>query len=112
MTQQLRNEMTASLFRQLYLARMMNKEHEYFLKFPLASGIKNVLKRMKDNYHVSLSQLKAYLPKSKDKLDNELALSDEKLNALCNIFEKLSMLDEQQVVELESTFDEMITVKY
>lgn len=112
MTQEEQNRLTASLFRQLYFARMMHVENEYFLKICSHSGIKNALKRMKDGYVNGLQTVKSYLPVSSKKVDAELKASDEKIQAMVNIFEKIAMLDEQQVLDLETTFDEMVKVVY
>lgn len=106
MNQQLKNELTASFIRQLYFSKMLNKEHEHFLKFPAPSNVKNILKRLKDNYANGINQLGSALAVK------ELNQSDEKLNALTNIFEKLAMMEEEDLLKLETTFDELIKVDY
>jgi two-component sensor histidine kinase len=52
------------------------------------------------------------MPNSKDKFKSIMAESEEKINAMANIIEKLSMLDEDTVLKLEDDFNQHIKVVY
>lgn len=106
------NRLSASLFRQLFLLKMLNYEYEFFVKFPLPSGIKNVLFRAKVVYGSVISDLKAHMPNSHKQIDAQIVHSDEKIRAIATILEKLAVLDEEDVLKLETDFDSMITVQY
>lgn len=112
MTQEQINRISASFYRQMFFIRMLNIEHEYFLKMSKHSGIKNVLHRLKHAVTAGIEQLKAYLPNSKDTYTQIMSESEEKISAMCNIIEKISMLDEATVLQLEKDFDEHVKVKY
>jgi hypothetical protein len=107
------NQITASLFRQLYYAKMFNYEHEHFLKLTSESGIKNVLNRMKTTFHNGITQILSYLPwKSQQIIRDEMNVSDEKIRAMCNVIERMAFLPEEKVLELEQDFTELIQINY
>lgn len=112
MTKQQENELIASLLRQVFYARLLHIENAFFLKFPVNSGIKNTLKRMKDNYTNSLEQIKGYMPITNQYFQKQVDASEEKLNAIANIVEKLAMLDEETVLSLEKDFEEQVRIQY
>lgn len=112
MTQEEINRISASFYRQMFFIRMLNMEHEYFLKTAKHGGIKNVLHRLKHTVTTGIEQLKAYLPNSKDSYNKVMAESDEKIMAMVNIIEKIAVLDEETVLQLEKDFDEHIKIKY
>lgn len=112
MNQEQVNRLSQSLYRQLFLLKMLHYEYEYFVKSPLASGIKNILFRATKVLPSIVMDLKIALPKSKQQIDNQVIHSDEKVRAIATILEKLSVLDEEDVLKLETDFDEMIKVVY
>jgi hypothetical protein len=107
------NQITASLFRQLYYSRMLNSEHEHFLKLTSESGIKNVLHRMKTTFHNGITQILSHLPiKSQKIIRDEMNVSEEKICAMCNVIERMSLLPEDKVLELEKDFTDLIQINY
>lgn len=112
MTQEEQNRISASFYRQMFYLRMLNIEHDYFLKNTGHSGIKNVLFRLKSGHNAAMNQLKSYLPNSRKKVDEIMNESDEKIQAMANIIEKISMLETDLVLKLEDDFNELITVQY
>jgi hypothetical protein len=106
------NRMSASLYRQLFLLKMLSYEYEYFVKYPLPSGIKNILFRATKVFSSIVFDLKMALPKSQGQIDNQVVHSDEKIRAISTVLEKLASLDEKDALMIEATFDSMITVKY
>lgn len=107
------NQITASLFRQLYYSKMFNYEHEHFLKLTSESGIKNVLHRMKTTFHNGINQILSYLPgKSQQIIREEMNVSDEKIRAMCNVIERMAFLPEDKVLELEQDFTSLIQINY
>lgn len=112
MTQEEINQISASLYRMMFLVKMIETEQSYFLKYSRNGGIKNVLKRLKDSNEKGVEHLLSYMPNSKDKFKSIMAESEEKINAMANIIEKLSMLDEDTVLKLEDDFNQHIKVVY
>lgn len=95
--------LTHSFFRQAFLMKLLNIEHSYFLKNCGNSGVKNVLLLMKKNYETNIPKLTGYLaPKSREIFNAHLLMSEEKITAIGNILEKLSLLDEAGVLQIES----------
>jgi seryl-tRNA synthetase len=112
MTQEEINQISASFYRMMFLVKMIETEQSYFLKYSRNGGIKNVLKRLKDSNEKGVEHLLSYMPNSKDKFKSIMAESEEKINAMANIIEKLSMLDEDTVLKLEDDFNQHIKVVY
>lgn len=112
MNQEQQNRLMGSLYRQTMYAKLLHIECEAFVKYPVASGIKNTLKRMKDCYVNGIQQIKSYMPKSNAEFQNQLDITDEKAMAISTIIERLYVLDEETVLKLEKDFCEQITVKY
>lgn len=54
MTERRQNELMASLYRQMFLAKMLDVENRHFIQYPVNSGVKGCLKRMKDCYESNL----------------------------------------------------------
>jgi hypothetical protein len=111
MNQEQINRLSASVFRQLFLMKMLSYEYEFFVKFPLPSGVKNILFRGKNSFQNCLEQLKLSLPVSKSIVERVVHQSAEKTRAMANIFEKLSVMTEEEVLAIETDF-EVIKVKY
>jgi hypothetical protein len=112
MTKEQENQLIGSLYRQVSYAKLMHIENEFFLKFPVNSGIKNTLKRMKDSYASNLEQIKRYMPETNRQFEKHIEASEEKLNAIANIVEKLYVLEEVDVLRLEEDFNSLIKVQY
>jgi hypothetical protein len=112
MNQQQANKLTASVFRQLFLLKMLHTENHFFLKQPAPSGIKNALSRGCKAFEFTLNDLCNQLPLSREKLKTEVKVSEEKILAISTILEKLSMLDESQVLEIENQFDKSFKIQY
>lgn len=112
MNQEQANRLSASLYRQMMYIKLLHLENEYFLKYPVSSGIKNTLKRMKDCYSGGINQIKSYLPKSNQIFQKEIDMSEEKAMAISNIIERLYMLDDETVLKLEDDFADQIKIEY
>lgn len=112
MNQEQNNRLSASFYRQMFYLKMMGVEQNFFLKIAKHSGVKNVLHRMKNSNASALEQLAAYMPNSRDKVKEIMSESEEKIYAMANIIEKISMLDEETVLKLEKDFDEHIKIDY
>ena len=111
--QQHLNQLTASIFRQLYYSKMLNIEHEYYLKLTGNSGVKNVLHRLKTAYTTGVTQLLSYVGIESQKLiREEIESSDEKIRAVTSINELLFFLPTDKVLELEKDITDLIKVKY
>ena len=106
------NRLMGSLYRQMMYSRLLHLECEHFLKYPVNSGIKNTLKRMKDCYVNGIQQVKSYMPKTKQEFQKQIDITDEKAMAISNIIERLFVLDEETVLKLEDDFAKQITVQY
>lgn len=102
----------ASLCRQMFLSKMLNIESEYFAQYPVNSGVKQALLRMKNCYSNNLNDIKARMPNSSGVFQEYLNNSDEKIHAIANIIEKLSLLEEDKVLALETEFNNLIKVDY
>jgi hypothetical protein len=84
------NQLTASIFRQLYYSKMLNIEHEYYLKLSGNSGVKNVLHRLKTAYHTGVTQLLSYVGiESQKVIRAEMQTSDEKIRVTLEIVLKV-----------------------
>lgn len=106
------NRISASFYRQLFLSRMLKYEQDIFMKIAKHSGIKQAMLRMKNGYENGLLQIKAYLgTESSTTVDQIMKESDEKIRAIHVILEKLAVMSEADVLELENQF-EVINVKY
>lgn len=112
MTPEQQNRLMGSLYRQTMYAKLLHLECEAFIKYPVTSGIKNTLKRMKDCYANGIQQIKAYMPNSKEQFQSQIDITEEKALAISNIIERLYVLDEETVLKLEKDFCEQITVQY
>lgn len=112
MNQELANRISASFYRQMFYMKMMRIEQEYFLKQAKHSGIKNVLSRIRESNEKALDQLNAYMPNSRENVKKIMNESEEKIHAMANIIEKLSVLDEEMLLALEDNFDQHIKVVY
>lgn len=112
MNKEQQNRMSASLFRLIFLMKCMSYEFEFFIKFPLPSGIKNILFRANAVFGSIITDLKRHLPNSKKQIDDQVIHSDNKIRAISTILEKLAVLDEETVLEIESSFDKQVIVKY
>ena len=111
--EQLLNQLTASIFRQLYYSKMLNIEHDYYLKLSGSSGVKNVLHRLKVAYTTGVNQLLSYVGiESQKVIRAEMQTSDEKIRAVTSINERLFFLPTEKVLELEKDFTDLIKVKY
>ena len=111
--EKLLNQLTASIFRQLYYSKMLNIEHEYYLKLSGSSGVKNVLHRLKVAYTTGVNQLLSYVGIESQKVTRaEMQNSDEKIRAVTSINERLFFLPTEKVLELEKDFTDLIKVKY
>ena len=107
------NQLTASIFRQLYYSKMLNIEHEYYLKLTGNSGVKNVLHRLKTAYTTGVTQLLSYVGiESQKVIREEIERSDEKIRAVTSINERMFFLHTEKVLELEKDFTDLIKVKY
>ena len=107
------NQLTASIFRQLYYSKMLNIEHDYYLKLSGSSGVKNVLHRLKVAYTTGVNQLLSYVGiESQKVIRAEMQNSDEKIRAVTSINERLFFLPTDKVLELEKDFTDLIKVKY
>jgi len=111
-TTQQANELTASLFRQLYLMQMLMQENRHFLKTPAPSRLKNAMHRGANTYQNVVNEVRACLPLSGESVLNELKGGEEKILALNAIFERLSALDEEQLLKFEEEIKSLITIKY
>lgn len=110
--QQTINLISASFYRQLFLARMLKFEQDMFIKMAKHSGIKQALLRMRNCYDNQLAQIKSYLGNDTQTTVNEIMnSSDEKIRSIHVIIEKLAVMDEADVLRLEQEF-EVITIKY
>lgn len=105
-------QISASLFRQIFYAKLLEIEHSTFVKFNVPFSIKNILKRMKDNYSQSIHQLEGQLPKDGSRITQIVAENDEKLRAISIIVERLVLLPEDAVLELEQNFIESVKISY
>lgn len=104
MTPQEAQDLSASLFRQTFLMRMLKDENAHFLKTKAPSRLKNALYRGTHTYDNVVKELRICLPLSKEDMERELKLSDEKIYALNAIFEMLAPLDEKDITALEDEF--------
>lgn len=111
MTQEIINRLSASFYRQMFYLKMIAIEQEFFLKEAKHSGIKNVLYRLKNSNKSAIEQLNGYMPESKETVKRIIDESDEKIRAIANIIEKLSLLDEETVLQVETDL-EQIKIKY
>lgn len=112
MNQELINRLSASFYRQMFYLKMIEVEQDFFLKEAKHSGIKNALHRMKHSNASAVQQLLSYMPNSKDKVTAIMNESEEKIHAMANIIEKISMLDEETVLKLETDFDNHVKIQY
>lgn len=112
MTQEQANKLSSSLFRQVILMRMLKDENAHFLKSPAPSNIKNALYRGAKAYENIVTDLKIALPLSKNSFEATMKASDEKIFAMNSILEKLAALSEEEVLQLETQFDNLVKVEY
>mgnify|MGYP007071572329 CR=1 FL=1 len=112
MTTEQANRISASVFRQTFLLKMLQTENNFFLKQHAPSGVKNALNRGAKAYGHVLTDLRNALPKGKDALTESLEQSEEKIFAMASILEKLSALPEKDVLQIEETFDKYFKVVY
>lgn len=105
------NRIMRSLYTQVFYAKMMNTEVEFFLKFKFESGIKNTLKRMKDNYTNSINQIIGYMPKTNQQFLKHIEVSEEKIADMALIMEKLTVMSDEEVAAVAKDF-EGIKVNY
>lgn len=107
------SRLTASLFRQSMYFRLLNQEYEFFATLygdKRPPKIKDILHRAKRNYNSTMIDLRVSLSGG-NAFTEELKQSDEKIQAIANIIEKLYVLDEETVLNLEADF-EHIKVSY
>lgn len=78
----------------------------------MPAGIKTAIYRGINAYQSTHNTIKQQLPKSKDRYTDTMNQSDEKVFAMLSIIEKLSVLDEADVLRLETEFDNMVKVVY
>ncbi len=100
----LQNALAQSLFKQLYLSKMMNVEHRYFLKFDkVPSGLKNALKRCSDAYDREIEAVKTYAPNSKDAIQKHIEneATQERIAALSNIMGVLMLAPLEDLTAME-----------
>lgn len=108
MNEEQKNRIVASIVRQIYFVRMLQIEVEYTMKFPVASGIKQTLLRIKNACTNGMEQLKGYHPEFKHNLE----ASEEKIRDISNIVEMLALADEGVVAKVEATIRANFTVNY
>lgn len=107
------NQLTACYFRIALLSALINEEAAFFLPECGNSGIKASLKRMKDCFTNNVAAIESHLqPESLKLLRQQIDGSSEKKAAIGKILEKLAMLEEQQVLDIETDFDTQIKIKY
>jgi hypothetical protein len=100
--EELAKELSQSLFRQTYLMKMLHIEHQTFLKFKgLNSGFKNTLSFLVNAFNNGIERLKGYMPNSRKAFEQEMAMSEEKMMALSNIFSVLILLPLEDVERIE-----------
>jgi len=112
MTQETLNKISASFYRFNFLLKMLDTEAKYMSQFSVQSGIKNILYRGKRNYYNMSLDLIPHLPNSAEKVSDIMKTSEEKIAAIQNIIEKLSVLDEETVLEIEEQFEKLVKVQY
>lgn len=112
MTQEEINQLSMSFYRQMYFVKMLKMEQHYFLKQSKNGGVKQVLKRLSDSNDKGIEQLLSYMPNSRDTVIRVMKESEEKIQAMVNIIEKISLLDEATVLQLEDDFNKHVTIKY
>ncbi len=108
MSEEQKNRIVASIVRQIYFVRMLQIEVEYTMKFPVASGIKQTLLRIKNACTNGTEQLKGYHPEFRHNLE----ASEEKIRDISNIVEMLALADEETVSKVEATIRANFTVNY
>jgi hypothetical protein len=106
------NRYSSSLYRQIFLLKMIDAEHNYFAKFKAPSGIKNELNRLKTVYAKGVDNLAAQMPKMGGEFRSHIAHSEERISACLNILEKLAVIPEEKVFELEDIFSNLIKIDY
>jgi hypothetical protein len=100
--EELASQLSQSLFRQTYLMKMLHIEHSHFLKIKgLNSGFKNTLAMLVNGFKNGIERLKDYMPNSKKAFEQEMAMSEEKMMALSNIFSVLILLPLEDVEKIE-----------
>lgn len=112
MNSTLQNQLSASLFRQLYYLQLAHFEHTYFVKSAVSSGIKNTLSRMMASHRNGITTILSMLPLSSHIVRKDLEMSEEKIRAMSSIIERLAVMDEAQVLQLENDFVTAIQIQY
>lgn len=101
-----------SFYRQMYFVKMLKMEQQYFLKQSKNGGVKQVLKRLSDSNEKGIQALLYHIPNSRETVNRVMQASEEKIQAMVNIIEKISLLDEETVLKLEDDFNKHVTIKY
>ena len=104
MKESIKQFMSESIIRQLYLMRMLSFENELFCKMPLPSNVKQTLLRGKTVYSSVLTELGSNTARK------EIEMSEDKLRALSTIFDKLCKSSEEDVLKYEEVFDKHINI--
>ena len=112
MNQETRNKLSASLFRMLMYLKLLQGEFAFFTGHALPSNVTGIIFRGKRNYENLITELTAILQKSGLTIIKEVNASEEKRNAIANIVERLYMLEEKQVLDLEAEFEAMVLINY
>ena len=102
MKQSIREFLSESIIRQLYLMRMLSFENELFCKMKLPSNVKQTLLRGKTVYNSVLNEL------GSETARKEVNMSEDKLRAISTIFDKLCKSSEADVLKYEEVFDNHI----
>lgn len=107
------NRYSASIYRSVFLLKLLDSEMQYLATFKAApSGIKNEVNRLKNVYGRGIENLKSYMPNSKEKFAEHIKQSDEKISAIGTIVEKLSLLTDEEILALEDQFNSIVKVSY
>ena len=102
MKESVKQLISESIIRQLYIFRMLSFESELFCKMPLPSNVKQTLLRGKNVYNSVLNEL------GSETARKEVTMSEEKLRAISTIFDKLCKSSESDCLKYEEVFDKHI----
>lgn len=102
----------ALIFRVTFMLKLIDSDINWMAQFKAPSGIKNELNRLKTVYAKGLDNLTAYMPNDKQTFLNELAANEERISAIGTIFEKLSLMPIDALLETEENFNKAVKIHY
>jgi len=106
------NRYSGCVFRISFLLKMVDNEVNYFSQFRAPSGIKGEFVRLSKVYESGMRNIVAYMPNAKNAYLQHIEQSEERISAMCSIFEKLALVDDKTMFRLENDFNENVKVNY